>query len=89
MHDKFSIPVVNSTLSTFFLCISVACIPGMFGANCASTCTCINGASCNHVNGTCTCQDGFIGVNCKNGKFCWDISMPQVVHENILCGALC
>ena len=89
MYDKFSIPVVNSTLSTFFLCISVACVPGMFGTNCASTCTCIHGASCNHVTGICTCLDGFIGVNCEKGKFCWHIIMPQVVHENILCGALC
>lgn len=44
------------------------CNEGKFGTDCSRTCSCnvTNTATCNHVNGTCTCKSGF------QGDFCTD-----------------
>ena len=44
------------------------CPEGMFGDNCGQECQCQNGASCNHVDGTCICSAGYMGITCSE---CW------------------
>ncbi|XP_034004002.1 N-acetylglucosamine-1-phosphodiester alpha-N-acetylglucosaminidase-like isoform X2 [Trematomus bernacchii] len=41
------------------------CLPGYYGDGCRHTCTCFNGAFCNHDNGRCTCPPGFYGNFCE------------------------
>ncbi|XP_048238235.1 uncharacterized protein LOC124135986 isoform X1 [Haliotis rufescens] len=45
----------------------VECTSPTYGFNCASKCTCVfpNTASCDPVNGSCTCNTGWIGTNCE------------------------
>lgn len=33
----------------------------MYGKNCKSICRCRNGSLCDHKNGTCRCNAGWIG----------------------------
>ena len=47
----------------------LACTTNTFGQDCTQQCQCQNGASCNAVNGSCTCTAGYTGVNCEVGKF--------------------
>ncbi|KAK7092657.1 hypothetical protein V1264_008370 [Littorina saxatilis] len=44
------------------------CKQGLYGENCTNNCTCNleNVASCDTVNGTCTCKAGWEGVNCDD-----------------------
>lgn len=38
------------------------CPNGKYGYNCSQTCiNCLNGAVCDHVNGSCTCAPGYQG----------------------------
>ncbi|XP_067687865.1 uncharacterized protein [Haliotis asinina] len=51
------------------------CTSTKYGTNCDSTCTCVfvNTASCNSVNGSCTCNSGWNGTNCEtNVNECLD-----------------
>ncbi|XP_055859523.1 fibrillin-1-like isoform X4 [Biomphalaria glabrata] len=43
-----------------------ACNSTQYGPNCALQCSCMmaNTANCNNVNGTCTCNPGWTGLNC-------------------------
>ncbi|KAB1251081.1 N-acetylglucosamine-1-phosphodiester alpha-N-acetylglucosaminidase, partial [Camelus dromedarius] len=41
-----------------------ACTNGSFGEECAKKCQCHNGATCDPVQGTCTCPPGFTGDTC-------------------------
>ncbi|XP_053372749.1 uncharacterized protein LOC123561027 [Mercenaria mercenaria] len=43
------------------------CVQGKFGTDCNNTCACMssNTKSCNTVNGTCTCKDGWKGEDCR------------------------
>ncbi|KAG8506473.1 N-acetylglucosamine-1-phosphodiester alpha-N-acetylglucosaminidase [Galemys pyrenaicus] len=41
-----------------------ACTNGSFGQDCAHRCLCHNGASCDPVQGTCSCPPGFTGDTC-------------------------
>lgn len=45
---------------------STACLSGKFGTKCNQICTCNtqNTLSCNTVNGTCTCKEGWKGPTC-------------------------
>ncbi|KAJ8307562.1 hypothetical protein KUTeg_015646 [Tegillarca granosa] len=45
----------------------VACSSNTFGLECSQMCTCVteNTASCDPVNGTCSCREGWKGVNCE------------------------
>lgn len=49
----------------YFLQCLQSCPEGKFGANCSYNCTCMNGATCDPVNGTCTCTQGWKGRNCS------------------------
>nr|XP_031543057.1 N-acetylglucosamine-1-phosphodiester alpha-N-acetylglucosaminidase isoform X2 [Vicugna pacos] len=40
------------------------CTNGSFGEECAKKCQCHNGATCDPVQGTCTCPPGFTGDTC-------------------------
>ena len=42
------------------------CTNGTYGLNCRGICFCQNGASCDPVDGTCDCRDGFQGDKCQN-----------------------
>jgi hypothetical protein len=42
-----------------------SCTEGKYGANCSYNCTCMNGATCDPVNGTCTCTEGWTGLDCS------------------------
>jgi len=42
-----------------------SCAEGKYGANCSYNCTCMNGATCDPVNGTCTCTQGWTGPDCS------------------------
>ncbi|XP_046357626.2 uncharacterized protein LOC124135954 isoform X3 [Haliotis rufescens] len=45
----------------------IGCQSPTYGTDCSSTCTCIsaNTASCNPVNGSCTCTSAWTGINCE------------------------
>jgi hypothetical protein len=43
-----------------------ACSGNKYGPNCARTCTCHNGASCDPVTGKCNCTAGWQGVACES-----------------------
>lgn len=34
------------------------CLPGTYGVNCSSVCSCKNGATCSPVDGSCACKAG-------------------------------
>lgn len=38
------------------------CPDGTWGLNCNKTCDCHNGAGCDHVNGSCICPPGYMGL---------------------------
>ena len=47
--------------------IILECNYGTFGQNCSQRCSC-EGASCDHVNGTCSqgkCESGWTGLACN------------------------
>ena len=52
-----------------FVCFLVLdCPNGTYGLNCATQCSCLNGASCSPVTGVCNCTAGYYGTNCSIGK---------------------
>ncbi|PVD35911.1 hypothetical protein C0Q70_02880 [Pomacea canaliculata] len=60
-----------------------ACAAETFGRNCSSSCTCVtnNTASCNNVNGSCTCNSGWNGTNCEQDiNECEQHSPPCVAN---------
>ena len=62
-QSKF--PVVDVSVSLLMICPwFLVCPTGTFGHNCGSNCLCVNKADCNHMDGSCTCRDGWIGVIC-------------------------
>ena len=52
---------------------------------------CLNGGACHHVDGSCSCTAGFIGVHCEQSKWmvCYFyasalklfLNIPQLVHK--------
>lgn len=46
------------------MCVS-ACPQGFFGLDCQEKCLCLNGGSCDHVSGVCSCPAGWIGPFCN------------------------
>jgi hypothetical protein len=63
--DKYINNIKWTIISTIF-CISV-CEQGSYGQNCENVCACVpsNTASCNSVDGTCTCKAGWEGTTCN------------------------
>ena len=39
-----------------------------FGQGCSSPCMCVNGATCDHVTGVCSCMPGYQGSTCGQRK---------------------
>jgi len=37
---------------------------GRFGKGCMAQCQCDNGATCDHVDGSCRCKSGYTGARC-------------------------
>ena len=60
-----------------------------YGQNCQSICQCYNGASCNHVDGTCRCEPGFYGDKCENrcdpGKYGYLCLLTCSCHNGGTC----
>ena len=48
--------------------VEAACPDGYYGLDCSSTCSCGNGAKCDHVTGDCSCPPGWVGDNCNERK---------------------
>uniref|UniRef100_A0A8D3EBW1 Multiple EGF-like-domains 6b n=1 Tax=Scophthalmus maximus TaxID=52904 RepID=A0A8D3EBW1_SCOMX len=46
------------------VCVS-ACPQGFYGLDCQEKCLCLNGGSCDHVSGVCSCPAGWIGPFCN------------------------
>ncbi|XP_051922780.1 N-acetylglucosamine-1-phosphodiester alpha-N-acetylglucosaminidase isoform X1 [Hippocampus zosterae] len=44
---------------------SQECLPGFYGNGCNQTCSCMNGGSCHHIHGGCSCAPGFSGTTCE------------------------
>ncbi|XP_054476885.1 N-acetylglucosamine-1-phosphodiester alpha-N-acetylglucosaminidase-like [Anoplopoma fimbria] len=44
---------------------SQECLSGFYGDGCNQTCVCVNGGSCDPVNGRCACPSGFHGDTCE------------------------
>ena len=47
------------------------CPYGKFGLNCASSCQCENGGTCDPVDGSCACPEGWTGQRCQR-RACGD-----------------
>lgn len=47
--------------------IFAECTTGYYGHKCENQCGCVasNTFTCNHVNGSCVCQNGWTGNNCQ------------------------
>ena len=43
------------------------CDPTRYGNQCTGICTCIAGATCNHVDGICECDESSDGFVCDKG----------------------
>ena len=59
---------VLMSLYTYILPLFAVCPIGSHGLNCSVSCTCKNGATCNHTNGACTCLPGYVGTDCEKSK---------------------
>ena len=46
----------------------IGCPPENYGLMCRHACDCQNGATCDPVNGECTCTPGWRGTDCAEGK---------------------
>ena len=46
-----------------------ACPEGRYGVDCMHLCRCENSASCNHVDGNCSCTAGWTGSLCQHRTF--------------------
>ena len=55
------------TNQVLFVC-ATECSSGKYGDDCSGTCSCQNGADCDHVTGQCTCTPGYQGKLCGNGE---------------------
>lgn len=44
----------------------IGCPLGKYGFDCTQTCQCQNNATCNYLNGDCSCQRGYWGKYCEN-----------------------
>ncbi|XP_038066601.1 fibrillin-1-like [Patiria miniata] len=53
------------------------CADGFFGVECLSPCTCVQGADCNNVNGTCTCTPGFTNAVCDKNYLDVELSVTE------------
>lgn len=53
-----------------FVCPTVECDPGFFGAGCEQSCDCPGGGSCDPATGECSqrCPAGLQGLNCQLGE---------------------
>ena len=47
------------------------CPYGRYGLGCSRTCDCVNGGTCNPVDGSCSCPDGWTGRKCDQ-RSCLD-----------------
>ena len=59
----------QSPAEPIYLCLLVLDCPiGTYGLNCATQCSCLNGASCSPVTGVCNCTAGYYRTDCGTGK---------------------
>lgn len=55
---------VDKYMFNMFLPVS-GCPWGFYGLDCQEKCLCLNGGSCNHISGECSCPAGWIGPFCN------------------------
>ena len=53
----------NKSCISFLQC-QAQCPYGKYGLQCKKSCLCKNGATCNPVDGSCACPDGWQGTDC-------------------------
>ena len=58
-------PLQIQKLGRSTISFKTVCPEETFGDNCQQECQCQNGASCNHVDGTCICSAGYTGTTCS------------------------
>lgn len=46
---------------------ALVCPLGKYGTLCRGQCRCLNGATCHHVTGVCSCAEGWDGETCSEG----------------------
>ena len=69
-------------MNSLFYCI--ACSNNSFGEDCSTSCDCIQtnalvtSQSCNHVTGTCECQETWSGTRC-------DVDVDECLANQTLC----
>lgn len=71
----------NKANTRSIYCVS-ACPDGYYGLDCANTCSCGNGAQCDHVTGDCSCPPGWVGDNC-NQRELLENSAVKILTEKI------
>ena len=50
------------------VCSSTECPAPFWGYQCKQTCLCVNGGTCHHANGMCTCPPGWVGPLCNDSE---------------------
>eukprot|EP00057_Strongylocentrotus_purpuratus_P011985 XP_011666459.1 PREDICTED: deleted in malignant brain tumors 1 protein-like [Strongylocentrotus purpuratus] len=50
------------------ICYSEICPAGTFGDYCMKNCTCVDGANCSNVDGSCSCEPAFEGAVCDRSE---------------------
>lgn len=69
LNQLYCLSLLSWFLDYFFFLIQDAscgtpCLPGTYGVNCSSVCSCKNGATCSSVDGSCACKAGKCLLRC-------------------------
>lgn len=93
----FSSHRLDKYILNMFVPVS-ACPWGFYGLDCQEKCLCLNGGSCNHISGECSCPAGWIGPFCNLSELqlhqtqsfqtmshrCPRSATTQITHQTLL-----
>ena len=77
----------------FFALSFTECFDGTFGLGCTGQCTCQNNGTCNVVDGSCNCTEGYNGISCEQHNlsliacscfFALMITLPNISHQTAI-----